>query len=146
MEQAISHRVPAHLWVVGGLSLLWNAFGAFDYVMTQTNNADYLAAFTEQQRAYFDSFPMLMDMFWLLGVWGAVAGSMLLLLRSARAPLAFGISIVGLLGSTFYQFAVLNPPTDLITVPMMAMTVAIWAVALFLFHYARMMREAGALR
>jgi hypothetical protein len=25
---------PWHLWLVGVLALLWNSFGAFDYVMT----------------------------------------------------------------------------------------------------------------
>ena len=28
---------PWHLWVVGVLSLLWNAFGATDFVMTMLN-------------------------------------------------------------------------------------------------------------
>ena len=54
-----SGRTPMHLWVVGALATLWNAFGAFDYVMTQTHNEKYLANFTDPQRAYFDSFPRL---------------------------------------------------------------------------------------
>src|SRR3546814_7159427 len=35
-------KTPWHLWVVGVLSLLWNAVGAFDYTMTKLNDADYL--------------------------------------------------------------------------------------------------------
>ena len=34
MQQAVSARAPAHLWIVGILSLLWNAFGCYDYLMT----------------------------------------------------------------------------------------------------------------
>ena len=29
-----------HFWVIAIASLVWNAFGAFDYVMTNTRNAD----------------------------------------------------------------------------------------------------------
>ena len=42
MQQAVSARTPAHLWIVGILSLLWNCFGAYDYTMTQLRNMDYL--------------------------------------------------------------------------------------------------------
>ena len=69
MESAA--RTPVHLWIVGGLSALWNAFGAYDYVMTQTRNEAYLAGFTEAQRAYFESFPALMEAAWACGVWAA---------------------------------------------------------------------------
>ena len=34
MQQAVSARAPAHLWIVGILALLWNCFGCYDYLMT----------------------------------------------------------------------------------------------------------------
>jgi len=36
-------RTPLHLWIVAALATVWNAFGAFDYLMTQTRNEAYLA-------------------------------------------------------------------------------------------------------
>ena len=63
-------RTPVHLWIVAVLATIWNAFGAFDYVMTQTRNEAYLANFTDPQRAYFESFPMWMEATWAFGVWG----------------------------------------------------------------------------
>ena len=33
---------PWHLWVVGVLSLLWNAYGGYDYWMSHTDPAAYL--------------------------------------------------------------------------------------------------------
>jgi hypothetical protein len=30
-----------HLWVVGVLSLLWNGFGAYDYIMSHVGGLDY---------------------------------------------------------------------------------------------------------
>jgi hypothetical protein len=35
MATAAPTKTPWHLWVVGILSLLWNAFGGYDYTMTQ---------------------------------------------------------------------------------------------------------------
>ena len=39
-------RAPRSFWVVAVLSLLWNAFGVFDYLMTQLGDEAYLAQFT----------------------------------------------------------------------------------------------------
>ena len=37
---------PLHLWIVGGLSLAWNAMGGIDYTLTQYKDAAYLAQFS----------------------------------------------------------------------------------------------------
>src|SRR3546814_16652880 len=75
-------KTPWHLWAVGIVSLLWNAFGAFDYVMTKLRNPEYMAAFTPEQQSFFYSFPLWANVGWALGVWGSVLGSVLLLGRS----------------------------------------------------------------
>lgn len=140
-------KAPIGFWIISGLSLLWNAFGAFDYTMTQTKNAQYLAAFTPEQRAYFDSFPAWMDATWALGVWGALAGSVLLLLRNHHAVTAFGLSLVGLLVSSIWQFGVSEVKASEIMPPeAMYITIFIWVVAIALFFYARKKRSAGVLR
>ena len=104
MQEAVQARTPAHVWIVGVLATLWNAFGAFDYVMTQTGNEAYLSQFTAEERAFFDSFPAWMEAFWALGVWGALIGSLLLLVRSRYAVHAFGISLVGIVVGMGYQY------------------------------------------
>lgn len=140
------NRPPVHLWLVGGVSLMWNAFGAFDYTMTQTRNAGYLASFTPEQRAYFDSLPPLVVSLWAIGVWGAFVGSVLLLLRNRHAVTAFALSLAGLAGSTIAQFALLHAPDSLRTAGMLAMNFVIWAVAIALLAYARKMLASGVLR
>src|SRR3546814_2869987 len=57
-------KTPVHLWAVGVLSLLWNAVGALDYMMTKLGNADYLSAFTPEQIAYFQGFPLWANIGW----------------------------------------------------------------------------------
>ena len=143
---ATAAKMPTHLWVVGSLATLWNAFGAFDYVMTQTSNDAYLGQFSDEARAWFEGFPAWLEAAWALGVWGALAGSLLLLVRSRYAVWAFGVSLLGLLGSTINMFILSEPPAELTGGGMLAMNIVIWAVAIFLFVYARRMHAAAVLR
>ena len=140
-------KTPVHLWIVGGVSLLWNAFGAFDYTMTKMGNAEYLSAFTPEQIAYFQSFPLWANTGWALGVWGALLGSLLLLIRSRYAVTAFGVSLVGLAISSVYQFGLHWGDLQRMfgMVPMIT-TAIIWVVAIALFVYARRQAAAGVLR
>jgi hypothetical protein len=140
-------KTPRHLWVVGALSLVWNAFGAMDYTMTKMGNAEYLAGFTPEQAAFFLSYPIWANIGWALGVWGSVLGSVLLLLRSRHAVTAFLISLVGLAISCVYQFGMHY--ADLMrmfgTFPMI-FTAVIWVILIALYLYARRQAAAGVLR
>ena len=136
--------VPWHLWLVGVLALLWNGYGGYDYVMTQTNNAAYLANYTEAQRAYFDSFPMWMEAVWAIGVWGGDLGSILLLLRSKWAfhallasLIAFAMSVV--YGQTTGGNAVMGSMG-------LIFSGVIFLIGLALVMYARAMTKRGVLR
>lgn len=140
-------KTPWHLWVVGGVSLLWNAVGAFDYTMTKMKNADYLASFTPEQQAYFASFPIWANVGWALGVWGSVIGSVLLLARSRHAVAAFALSLVGLALSSLYQFGMHYGDLQRMfgSFPMV-FTAIIWVIAIALLVYARKQVAAGILR
>lgn len=138
-------RVPVHLWIVGAVSALWNAFGALDYTMTQTKNEAWLAQLAPELRAYIDSAPAWAEAAWAFGVWGALAGSLLLLLRSRHAIIAFAASLGGLAFNTVWQFGV----TDGITImgsSAVWMNLTIWAVAIALLVYAMRMKGSGVLR
>lgn len=143
---AAAPAAPWHLWVVGAVSLLWNSFGAFDYLMTQTRNEAYMGQFTEQQLEYFYAFPAWMDFFWALGVWGAVAGSALLLLRKRWAIHAFLVSLVGLIGSSVYSFIVNPAPASLTGTGYLIFSMVIVAVILLLIWYSIAMTRKGVLR
>jgi hypothetical protein len=138
-------RTPVHLWTVGVLSLLWNAFGAFDYVMTNIRDPGYLARFPAEVIQMIDELPVWVMAAWALGVWGAVAGSILLLLRSRFAVHAFALSLAGLAASSAYQ-AALDMPAALGTTAMAAINVAIWAAAVLFLVYATRARRKGVLR
>lgn len=100
-------RVPLGYWIAAGVSLVWNAFGATDYVMTRMRSDEWLAQAGNPAEilAWIESFPMWAQIGWGLGVWGSVLGSVLLLLRSRHAVTAFVVSLVGALISFGYQFS-----------------------------------------
>lgn len=142
-------RVPApwHLLVVGIVSLLWNLVGAADYTMTQLGGEEFMqrAGMDAAEIAYIGSLPAWATAGWALGVWGAVAGSLLLLARSRFAVWAFAVSLVGVLVMTAYTFA--NPYPESMTST--AGTLLEWMiklVAVLLLAYAWAMRERGILR
>jgi hypothetical protein len=140
-------RTPTHLWVVGVLATLWTAFGCYDYVITQTQNAEYLKMMGGDEAAtYFTSFPAWVVAFWAIGVWGSLAGSLALLIRSRWAIPLYAVSLLGLLLTTIYQFGMSTPPAALLTPAMYMMTGFIWIIAIVLFLYARNMAAKGVLR
>lgn len=145
-------EAPWHLWAVGIVSLLWNGFGAYDYTMTQLRDREYIASMVEPMgfdvdtaMAYWDGFPVWADFFWALGVWGSVAGSVLLLLRSRFAFHAFVASLIGLIGGMGYQLANPMPGLTDTAIPMV-FTAVILAVILALIWYSRRMTAQGVLR
>jgi len=145
MEDATRASTPAHLWIVAILGTLWNCVGVFDFVMTETANKDYLARYGPDATAYYMSFPGWLVAFWALGVWGGLAGSLLLLVRSKHAATMFALSLAGLFVTTVYQFVLSSPPADMTTTGMLLMVLLIWAVAIALFVYARDMQKRKVL-
>ncbi len=150
MENAVVERTPPHLWVVGGLATLWNAFGGYDYLMTRMGNLEYLAQMGGDPRellAWVDSFPIWAQFGWGLGVWMGVLGSLLLLFRSRWAVHAFGLSLIGMALSFGYQYAGAPPmPGGMDEGPMTYVPLFIVFVGLALFAYARAMEKKGVLR
>lgn len=145
MPMATYGATPWWFWVVAFISLVWNAGGAMDYVMTHFRVESYLAAFTEEQKAYFFAYPAWATFFWALGVWGCFAGSLLLLLRSKWAVHAFAASVIGLIGATIYQFTA-NMPDSLNTAFTWGFSAAIWIITLALLWFAMRMGARGILR
>ncbi len=147
----IIHKTPVHLWIVGGLATLWNAFGCFDYFMTRTRGAAYIESMMPTidgaaMMAYIDGFPIWASFAWGLGVWAGLAGSILLLLRHRLAVPVLLASLAGAVIGIGYQLA---NPAGIAEIAMgvnAVMPYIIIAVALGLFLYARWMRTRGVLR
>ncbi|MEL6737326.1 MAG: hypothetical protein AAFY19_04130 [Pseudomonadota bacterium] len=150
-------RTPWHLWVVGVLSLLFFAGGANDYIQIKLDNADYIAqtasnlgASVAAVNAYFAEYPLWANVFWAFGVWGAVAGAILILLRSRFAFHALLLSLSGLVVNTLYRYQTPFPsggdePAMSGTV-LLVFSAVIWLSVILAAAYARAMTRAGVLR
>mgnify|MGYP001551575274 FL=1 len=137
-------RTPMHLWIVGVLALLWNFMGAFDYLATQLKLESYMSNFTQEQLDYFYGIPAWAVSGWAFAVWGAVAGSIGLLMRKRWSVWAFAVSLVGMVVSSIYTVIL----TDGITMSGtggVIFTVVIWIVAIFLIWYSMQQAKTGVL-
>ena len=139
-------RTPWHLWVVGVVAALWNGFGCFDYVMTQTRRDEWFAqmGMTEAQLTYFNAMPAWTHAAWAIGVWGGLLGGLLLLLRRKWATPVFGVSFLGWLAGAIYAFA-LSDGIEAMG-PMWPMQIVIGGACVFFVWYAWTMGKAGVLR
>lgn len=144
-------EAPWHLWVVATVALLFTAFGAYDYVMSQSGDLAYMQAMVEPMGvpaeagvAYFANFPLWADLVWAIGVWAGVGGAVLLLLRRALAYRVWLASLAGLVLSNAYGLA--NPIPGMTDTSMTyAMIAVVFAVMLALTLYARSLRDQGVL-
>lgn len=143
---ATGRSTPAHLWIVGILSLLWSAMGCFDYLMTVTSNQTYLGKMPADQIAYLNSLPTWLTGAWAIGVWGGLLGSLLLLMRSRHAVLAFGLSLVAAVIAMGYEMFATQQPASMTSGAMAVMPWVVLAVCAFLLWYAWAMERKGVLR
>ena len=139
-----THQVPLHLWIVGVLSLLWNAMGCFDYLATKLRLDFYMSQFSEAQLEYFYSFPAWMSVFWALGVWGALIGSLALLFRSRWAVTLFALSLVGMIVSTVHTVFLSNG-LEVMGSGAAAFSAVIFIALAFIQFLAQRMRARGVL-
>ena len=142
-----STKTPWHLWVVGIISLLWNAVGALDFTMTQLKNEAYLKALTPEQLAFIQGFPFWAVFVWGLGTWGGLLGSLLLLFRRCFAVQLFGASLVGIVFTNVYSYLL----SDWLKVMhggigAVIFSAVIFVIGVLLLLYARAMRQRGVLR
>ncbi|MEL7318967.1 MAG: hypothetical protein AAFN04_10060 [Pseudomonadota bacterium] len=134
-------RAPWHLWAVGVLTLLWNSIGGFSYTMTRLGKLADLGM-GEAEIAFFASYSPIANAFWALGVWGAIACSLLILLRSRFAFHAIVAAIIGLIGSNYFQYTA-DVPESLQSA---VLPILIWSTTVFLLFYTRSQSQTGVLR
>jgi hypothetical protein len=143
-ESATPVPTPKHLWVVGVLGFLWDSMGAFDYIMTQTQNESYMQQFTPEQLEFFYGFPVWVVSLWAIAVWGGLLGTVLLLLRKKLASPVLLMSFVAMVGTSIHNFGMSNG------LEVMGGVGAVFSLLIFLFAlglwlYARAMTERGVL-
>lgn len=148
MASILPARAPWHLWVAGAVGLLWNGFGVADYVQTKTGGADYLRNFgmTEPQIDYMLAMPAWAVAVWALGVFSALAATLLLLLRNRLAAPLFAASLGFYLLSLVYTYLLSGGGRVMGGPQAMAMQGVVLAGCLFFAWYSRAMVRVGVQR
>lgn len=149
MATTAQTRTPIHLWIVGILSLLWNGFGACDYLMSRTHNDGWMKMMMPGTDpaplyAYMDSMPLIASFGWGLGVWCSLAGSVLLIMRSRYAVHLYALSLLGAAVSFGHQlFVAKNVPPEMSSPVVPAIIVGVIVLQLW---YAWARAKKGVLR
>jgi hypothetical protein len=140
-------KAPWHLWLAGVIALLFNGIGAFDYVMSMTQGSSYMAraGMTPAQIAHYQEMPTWMIAVWTIGVWGAMLGSVLILLRNKLASPVFAVSLAAFLVSLIYTY-VLTDGGEIMGGQMAIANVVIAALLLFFMWYSWLMTKRSVLR
>lgn len=130
------------LRVAGLLALIWSVAVGIDYALTNLRIETWVDRFDPARMQAIDALPI-----WLMAVWAlatalGLAGSVLLLMRSRWASLAFAIVLGGLLAMSLYRIT-LPDPERLSVSPW---DVAIRVIAAGLFVWSVTQRKAGKLR
>lgn len=135
---------PWHFWVLAVVGLLWSAVGGFDYTMSHVRGEAYYkqSGMTDAQIAFFNGYPVWMHAVWAIGVWGSVAGAILMLLRSRFSMHAYALSTLGAIGALAYAAVVPQGPEKMA----LLLPVIIVAVCVFFVWYASHMTKRGVLR
>lgn len=146
MATAAEGRAPAHLWIVGILATLWNAAGCYDYYMTETANQTYLAKMPADMIAYIHGLPAWLTAGWAIGVWGGLAGSLLLLMRSRYSVWLYAASLAAAVICMGYEKFMTDMPASMTTGAMAIMPLVVIAIAAFLLWYSWSADKKGLLR
>ena len=95
--------------------------------------------------AHYQAMPAWMLAVWAIGVWGAMLGSVLLLLRNRLAFPVFAVSLAAFLLSLVYTY-LLTDGGEIMGRQMTMVSGVITALLLFFICYAWLMSKRGVLR
>ena len=140
-------KTPKHVWLVGAIAVVFNSIGLFDFVMSMSRGADYMASvgMTPDQIAHYQEMPGWMTVVWAVGVLGAFSGSIFLLLRRKLAFLVFSLSLAAFLVNLLYTYVLTNGGA--VMGQQMAITSAvITGMLVFFGWYSRFMAARGVFR
>ncbi len=105
MENTLITKPSIAFWVLGGLFLLWNAFGCYLYYMDMTMSVvDYTAAYGADMAAMRELYPTWSVAAYAIAVWGGLLAAILYLLRKRWAASLFVISLIAAVISFVWSF------------------------------------------
>lgn len=131
-------RVHWSFWVIGASMLLWNVMGGINFLMQMYPAT--LADYPEAARSLVEGRPLWATGAFAIAVFGGALGCLLLLIKKAAAYPVFIVSLLGVVVTNIYTFAVTRS-TEIWVASLMSL-----AVAVFLIWYAKRVERKGWIR
>jgi hypothetical protein len=140
-------KTPWHLWLVGVAAVFFNSIGVFDFVMSLAQGPAYLAkaGLTPAQIEHYQHMPVWMTADWAVGVFGALIGSALILLRNKLAGPILAVSLAAFLLMQVYNY-ILTDGGKILGQSMAVTSVVIAGLLALFTAYAWWMTRRGVLR
>jgi len=136
---------PWHSWVVGIVGFLWSSIGVMSFLLVQLRVEAVMGQYPADQREYFETFPFWAVAFWAIGVFGAVLGCLLILLKKRLATPILLASVIGAIVSNLGGLFLLGGMEAMGGTGALGFAVFIIIFAAFLTLYARAMTKKGVL-
>lgn len=137
---------PWHLWLIATIGGLWSLMGVLSFTLTQMNVEAVMSRFPQQQREYFESFPLWAVGFWAIGVFGGVIGCLLLMLKKRQACHVLLASVIGMIVCNLGGLFLLGGMEVMRETGALGLTVFPVIVAVSVAYYAHAMSKKGVLR
>ena len=135
--------VPVWFWVVAGLALVWNGFGAMAFTGFVTMSPEALAEYPEAEQALLQSYPGWATIVYAIAVFSGVIGSLLLLLRKGLATIVFIASLLAIIVQFSYWLFMSGAAEVYEPAQLYAMPVAVIVIAVFLIWFSKMASRKG---
>jgi len=104
MTTEIKTMPPIWFWIVSVLALIWNLFGAMQYILQAYMTQEELQAMPEAHQKLLEAQPAWYTASFAIAVFAGSLGCLALLLRKKWAHTLLIISLLGILAQQTYNF------------------------------------------
>jgi hypothetical protein len=138
---------PWHLWLVGLLTLVWNAGSCYSHVMTLAQDDGYFRAtgITPEMAAYFAALPAWYLVTWTIAVWGGLFAAVGLLVRKSWAVWWFAASQLAMIVNSVATL-LSSAAQQVLGMVGSISAIALIILGVFLVLYSMAMKRRGILR
>ena len=141
MNEETNDGVHWSFWLIGVVTLIWNAMGVMNYLMQM--NPEAIADFPESHRAIIESRPAWATGGFAIAVFGGTIGCVLLLLRKSVGTYVFIASLLGTIVTMIHTIRIASSTIDFSLFEIVVMILMPLVVAAFLIWYSKQAGSKG---
>jgi len=137
-------QVPTVFWAIAVIATIWNLMGVTMYLSDIFISPESLATMEPAKRNLHENIPIYIELFYGLGVFSGLLGSVGLLLRKSWAVPFFLISLIAVV-LQFSSSILFTDALNILGSTALILPAVVILIAAFLFGYSRYLRSRGVL-